>query len=329
MAYIGKQPTVGNFVKLDTITATATTTFNLLNGGVAYSPQSANHCLVSLNGILQAPTDSFTISGSTIIFSNALTVSDVIDFIIVLGDVLNIGTPSDATVTNAKLALTAGSAGTPAISIAADTNTGIFFPAADTIGFAEGGTEVMRIDSTGNVLVGTTSDQGYKLGIISSSTATPPLAIRSTAASDAGTALLRIMKFTNTNTSSQIFMQFVIDANNTNSGQINANGASQAAFGSFSDIRLKKNIENLSNQLNNILNLRPVEFDFKDDSGHQIGFIAQEMEQVYPDAVGVGQDEMLTITGWSKTEAILVKAIQEQQTIIEELKTRLTALENN
>ena len=103
MAYIGKQPIVGNFVKLDTITATATTTFNLLNGGVAYYPQSANHCLVSLNGILQAPTDSFTISGSTIIFSNALTTSDVIDFIIVLGDVLNIGIPSDGSITTAKL----------------------------------------------------------------------------------------------------------------------------------------------------------------------------------------------------------------------------------
>jgi hypothetical protein len=104
MAYIGRQIGVGNFVKLDAITATATTTFNLLNGGVAYYPQSANNCLVSLNGILQAPTDSFTISGSTIIFSSALTTSDVIDFIIVLGDVLNIGTPSDNTVSTAKLA---------------------------------------------------------------------------------------------------------------------------------------------------------------------------------------------------------------------------------
>ena len=104
MAYIGKTPVVGNFVKLDAITTSATTTFNLTNGGVAYSPQSPNHCLVSLNGILQAPTDSFTISGSTIIFSSALTTSDVIDFIIVLGDVLNIGTPSDNTVTTAKLA---------------------------------------------------------------------------------------------------------------------------------------------------------------------------------------------------------------------------------
>ena len=106
MAYIGKQPLVGNFIKLDAITTSATTTFNLTNGGVAYYPQSANNCLVSLNGILQAPTDSYTISGSTIVFSSALTTSDVIDFIIVLGDVLNIGTPSDNTVSLAKLTAT-------------------------------------------------------------------------------------------------------------------------------------------------------------------------------------------------------------------------------
>ena len=106
MSYIGKSPVAGNFVKLDTITTSATTTFNLLNGGVAYFPQTANNCLVSLNGILQAPTDSYTISGSTIIFSSALTTSDVIDFIIVLGDVLNIGTPSDNTVSLAKLTAT-------------------------------------------------------------------------------------------------------------------------------------------------------------------------------------------------------------------------------
>lgn len=104
MAYIGKQPTVGNFVKLDAIVTSATTTFNLLNGGVAYYPQSANNCIVSLNGVIQSPTSAYTISGSTIVFSDALTSSDTIDFILVLGDVLSIGTPSDGTVTNAKIA---------------------------------------------------------------------------------------------------------------------------------------------------------------------------------------------------------------------------------
>ena len=104
MAYIGKQPVVGNFVKLDAITTSATATYNLTNGGVAYFPQTANNCIVSLNGVIQSPTSAYTISGSTIVFSDALTASDSIDFILVLGDVLSIGTPSDGTITSAKLA---------------------------------------------------------------------------------------------------------------------------------------------------------------------------------------------------------------------------------
>ena len=109
MAYIGKQPVVGNFVKLDAIVTSATATYNLLNGGVAYFPQTANNCIVSLNGVIQSPTSAYTISGSTIVFDSALTSLDSIDFILVLGDVLAIGTPSDGTVTSAKLA--SGTAG--------------------------------------------------------------------------------------------------------------------------------------------------------------------------------------------------------------------------
>jgi hypothetical protein len=51
----------------------------------------------------------------------------------------------------------AGTVSAPAITTTGDTNTGIFFPAADTIAFTEGGVESMRIDSTGNVSIGTTS----------------------------------------------------------------------------------------------------------------------------------------------------------------------------
>ena len=102
MSYIGKTPTVGNFIKLDALTASATASYTMQHGGVNFQPESALHMLVSLNGVIQSPNTSFTISGSTITFSSALTSSDSIDFIIVYGNVLDIGTPSDATVTDAK-----------------------------------------------------------------------------------------------------------------------------------------------------------------------------------------------------------------------------------
>jgi hypothetical protein len=58
-----------------------------------------------------------------------------------------------------------GSASTPAIR-GADINTGIFFPAADTIAFSEGGVESMRIDSSGNLGIGTASPSNAKLHVV-------------------------------------------------------------------------------------------------------------------------------------------------------------------
>ena len=109
MAYIGKQPVVGNFQVCDAI--------SVVNGQAAYTmqvgstnvePENANHMLVSLNGVLQKPGSSFTISGATITFASNLETGDVIDFIILLGNVLDIGTPSDGTITEAKLDTNSG-----------------------------------------------------------------------------------------------------------------------------------------------------------------------------------------------------------------------------
>ena len=121
MAYIGKEPTVGNFQVCDAI--------SVVNGQAAYTmqvsstnvvPESANHMLVSLNGILQKPGSSFTVSGSTITFASNLATGDVIDFIQILGDVLDLGVPSDATVTAAKLTANSITGQTAETSIATD-----------------------------------------------------------------------------------------------------------------------------------------------------------------------------------------------------------------
>lgn len=69
-----------------------------------------------------------------------------------------------------QLFITAGTVGTPSISPTGDSNTGMFFPAADTIAFGEGGTEAMRITSAGNVGIGTISPT-YKLHVNESDTA--------------------------------------------------------------------------------------------------------------------------------------------------------------
>jgi hypothetical protein len=292
-----------------------------------------------------------------------------------------------------------GTAATPAIR-GTDTNTGIFFPAADTIAFSEGGTEVarfdsngdlgigttnptqqihvkgtdnkiliestdyaaltlqsgstrtfnlqsindssgafrifdvtavaerMRIDSSGNLLVGASSllGQTSKSLVVNSSNSAVGLIVQSSASGDVGIDGIRIGKFDNNATTSQIFVRFTINNQAIGSGSITANGANACTFGSFSDERLKENIVNLPSQLENICSLRPVEFDYK-AGGHQIGFIAQEMQEVYPDSVSAGSDEMLMIGGWSKTEARLVKAIQELKAIVDAQAARIAALE--
>jgi hypothetical protein len=67
----------------------------------------------------------------------------------------------------------AGTVSAPAITTTGDTNTGIFFPAADTIAFTEGGAESMRIDNAGNLGVGTSSpNAAARATILSSGTST-------------------------------------------------------------------------------------------------------------------------------------------------------------
>ena len=138
MPYIGQEPVAGNFVLLDAITTSATATYALTKNSVAYSPESSRNMIVSLNGVTQAPEAAYTVSGSNITFSSALTASDVIDYILVLGDVLDIGRPSDGVVGTDQMNYPLGNF----------SSTGIDDNATST---------AITIDSSENVGIGTAS----------------------------------------------------------------------------------------------------------------------------------------------------------------------------
>ena len=109
MAYIGKEPVVGNFQVCDSISVVnGQAAYTMQVGGTDVEPESANHMLVSLNGVLQAPTSSYTIAGATLTFASNLATNDSIDFVMLLGNVLDIGTPSDGVITEPKLAANTG-----------------------------------------------------------------------------------------------------------------------------------------------------------------------------------------------------------------------------
>lgn len=103
--YIGKKPIAGNFQMCDAISVVnGQAAYTMQVGGVNVAPETALNTIVSLNGTIQKANSSYTIANSVITFSSNLATGDVIDFILILGDVLSIATPSNGTVTNAKLA---------------------------------------------------------------------------------------------------------------------------------------------------------------------------------------------------------------------------------
>jgi hypothetical protein len=130
--------------------------------------------------------------------------------------------------------------------------------------------------------------------------------------------------------------------NSTNNGwfvqQTMVDGVTSGDFNDTSDLNLKTNVNTISNGLDVILKLNPVTFDWKqEEKGNGVGgFIAQEVNKILPnDVTGeeleVGERGEHLTTGLSiNTNSItahLVKAIQEQQAVIEDLKTRIETLE--
>ena len=107
MPYIGKSPEHGNFTELTDVSGSfngSTTAFALTSriGSIAITPVVEAAVLISINGVIQEPTTDYTVSGTNITFTSAPASTDSF-FGIVMGRQLDVGTPSDSTVTPAKM----------------------------------------------------------------------------------------------------------------------------------------------------------------------------------------------------------------------------------
>ena len=150
MAYVGKAPQTGAYQILDDIASSFTGStpgpFNLTVNGTAVSPGNEANCIISISGVVQDPT-AFTITGSQISFSSNPASSDTF-FGTVLGDVFDIGTPTDSTVTAASLGSTffmKNSQSFTTLSMAGSTNGALVGPVtvSGTITIPSGSTFVI------------------------------------------------------------------------------------------------------------------------------------------------------------------------------------------
>ena len=273
-----------------------------------------------------------------------------------------------------------GSAAAPAISFTGDSNTGIYSPGGNILSFSTGGGERFRL-STGAAsdfnfrsLSGTRQlglsiyDSGYTVlnmssGVSSVLDVTGYSSVNLTGKlvvsdNSSGTTNTDTSIFSNTNVNftgsvivpitargtgtSALFMYGL--ANNANTFIVYNNGSVRNSTNSYlgiSDIKLKENIVDATPKLDKLMQVRIVNYNFKENSGHetfkQIGVVAQELENILPGLVEETPDrdekgEILETTTKSVKYSIfvpmLIKAMQEQQAQIEELKSQVASLIN-
>ena len=213
-----------------------------------------------------------------------------------------------------------------AVHIASSTDP-IRITSADRTEFYTSGSERMRITSGGYVQInGSTSNTG--------------IILRNNTAAD------RYYMFVGGGTDGYIADDCYVLANNTDYHIKNNGGGVKLSNGATSwvadsDIRLKDKVSNIDNAIGIISQLETLKFTWKRDSQLEnkpvyFGLVAQNAKKIIPEVVDTGKDEMQTL-GIRYTEVIpiLVKAVQEQQqqiqnqnTLIQSLLTRIEALES-
>lgn len=241
---------------------------------------------------------------------------------------LKTGTGSGTTAmtigTGQQVAVTLGSAAAPSITFSGDTNTGIFSPAADTLGFAEGGTEVGRFDSSGNLLVGTTTADGRVTVHASTSDA---LSSALTAKTSGSNLLLRVRADGLYNLGLQTNSPYNFTSTGANAILFN-----DGTFGrATSSLKYKRNVETSTNGLQDVLKLRAVTYKSKNErDGETIfgGLIAEEVHAAgLTEFVQYAEDGTPDSLYYANMVSLAFKAIQEQQQMIETLQAKVAALE--
>jgi hypothetical protein len=188
-----------------------------------------------------------------------------------------------------------------------------------------GSTAHMTLDSSGSLLVGTTSASG-KLTV-----GTPTSFTSNNIKTDSQTA----------GSTSWNHIYGTSSGNTVNSFVIYGNGNIQNinnSYGALSDIKLKENITNATPKLESLLQVRVVNYNLIGETTKQIGVIAQELEQIFPGVVEEvpERDEQGNTLGttsksvkYSVFVPMLIKAMQEQQALITQLQADVAALKGN
>tara|TARA_R100000353_G_scaffold154149_1_gene112836 strand:- start:34 stop:555 length:522 start_codon:yes stop_codon:yes gene_type:complete len=170
----------------------------------------------------------------------------------------------------------------------------------------------MRINSSGKVLIGTTSGvRGQEdLSIDAGSDAIV------TRTAGAG-LIVRKSSFGNG------FLCLFENDSATAVGSITSGGSS-TVYNTSSDYRLKENIETMQNGLERLNKLNPVKFTWKETGEEAEGFIAHEVDEIFSDCVyGEKDGNEMQGVDYGRITPLLVKAVQELTAEVEELKTKL------
>jgi hypothetical protein len=198
------------------------------------------------------------------------------------------------------------------------------------------GSDAGRFDSSGNLLVGTTSVDGAGSKVQLSSSGNRVFTMQNTANVN-GDQLLWLKLGSNCNTSASPV--FICDTGGTNRLVIYGNGNVQNtnnSYGALSDIKLKENIVDATPKLEDLLKVKVRNYNLKTDPEHkQLGVVAQELETVFPsmieespdrDAEGNVLETTTKSVKYSVFVPMLVKAIQELNTLITAQSATITSL---